>query len=107
MRETTGRMVEVEALRKHLQDIRRDSRITTDDIVRAVDSLQCLGGGFCLLAVGTRRYISSIPLEFGEDQTDVVQLFSDQPWLTVDIVSQKLGWSKERAFISFVSTPSD
>ncbi len=48
--------------------------ISTDDVVRAVEKLKVLGGGFGLVTVGAQQYVRSVPGELNLDKNRVLEV---------------------------------
>lgn len=48
--------------------------ISSDDVMRAVEKLKVLGGGFGLTKVGVQTYIQSVPGELNIDTSKVLQV---------------------------------
>ena len=48
--------------------------VSEDDLLRAIERLQCLGGGWKVLTVGGKKVIRSVPVEFSPDQSEVIRV---------------------------------
>ena len=48
--------------------------VTEDDVLRAIDKLQVLGGGFGVVRVGDRRLVRSVPGELNTDKNQALLL---------------------------------
>ncbi|CAI4230592.1 unnamed protein product [Auanema sp. JU1783] len=96
-----GGIMTVEELRNRLMRSRAKTRretITTDDILRAVDKLKVLGGGFELVPLGGGRFlVQSVPGELSMDHSRVLQLAEDAAYVTKELVMDKLRWDDVRA----------
>ena len=75
-------------------DIDTDS---SDDILRAVESLKPLGSGFSIIAVGSQQMIRSIPKELNTDQATVLEAIQVLGYITVSMLEDNLKWEFARA----------
>uniref|UniRef100_A0A2M4BXR4 Vacuolar-sorting protein SNF8 n=1 Tax=Anopheles marajoara TaxID=58244 RepID=A0A2M4BXR4_9DIPT len=101
---TTGGVMELEELRNKLVAARgkrqTHQEITTDDILMAAKKLEIFGNGFTIVNVGKGRHlVQSVPGELSLQETNVLQVASNQPegWVTVAKVAEQLGWTETRA----------
>lgn len=74
-----------------------DSVISSDDILRAVKSLEPLGSGFSIIHVGRKQFIRSIPKELNTDQATVLEVIQVLGYITVSMLQANLSWEKARA----------
>jgi hypothetical protein len=51
----------------------KHTKITSDDVVKALEKLSVLGGGYRVVYIGTEKYIVSVPYELNDDQTTVLR----------------------------------
>lgn len=51
--------------------------VSEDDLLRAIERLQCLGGGWKVLTVGGKKVIRSVPVEFSPDQSEVIRVAAE------------------------------
>ena len=51
--------------------------VSEDDLLRAIERLQCLGGGWKVLTVGGKKVIRSVPVEFSPDQSEVIRIAAE------------------------------
>ena len=51
--------------------------ISEDDLLRAIERLQCLGGGWKVLTVGGKKVVRSVPVEFSPDQSEVIRIAAE------------------------------
>jgi len=51
--------------------------VSEDDLLRAIERLQCLGGGWKVLTVGGKKVIRSVPVEFSPDQAEVIRVAAE------------------------------
>ena len=68
-----------------------------EDIVRAVEMLEPLKGGFSIVMIGNKRVIRSVPKELSKDQSVVLEELQSSPYVTVALVQAKTGWDEARA----------
>ncbi|XGW15841.1 hypothetical protein V3C99_001353 [Haemonchus contortus] len=96
-----GGIMTVEEIRNRLMRSRSRTRketITTDDILRAVDKLKVLGGGFELVPLGGGRFlVQSVPGELSMDHSRVLQLAEDAAYVTKELIIDRLRWDEPRA----------
>ncbi|KAK6742593.1 hypothetical protein RB195_010072 [Necator americanus] len=96
-----GGIMTVEEIRNRLMRSRSRTRketITTDDILRSVDKLKVLGGGFELVPLGGGRFlVQSVPGELSMDHSRVLQLAEDAAYVTKELIIDRLRWDEPRA----------
>jgi ESCRT-II complex subunit VPS22 len=52
--------------------------ISEDDVLRAIEKLECLGGGWKVLRVGKKnKVIRSVPVELSSDQAEILRVASE------------------------------
>ena len=68
-----------------------------DDILRAVEMLEPLKGGFSIVTVGDKKMIRSVPKELSKDQAVVLAELQGREYVTVATVTEKTGWDEARA----------
>ena len=51
--------------------------VSEDDLLRAIERLQCLGGGWKVLTVGGKKVIRSVPVELSADQSEVIRIAAE------------------------------
>lgn len=71
--------------------------LDSDDILRAVRSLEPLGSGFSIICVGSKQYIRSIPKELNTDQSTVLEVIQVMGYVSVSMLRLNLKWEKARA----------
>jgi len=71
--------------------------VASDDVLRAVESLKPLGGGFSIIIVGSKKMIRSIPRELSTDQSTVLEAIQIQGFVTVSMLEDNLNWENARA----------
>jgi ESCRT-II complex subunit VPS22 len=71
--------------------------ISSDDILRAVKSLEPLGSGFTVLKIGSKQMIRSVPKELNTDQSTVLEAIQVLGYVTVSMLQLNLGWERARA----------
>lgn len=69
----------------------------SDDILRAVRSLEPLGSGFTIINVGDQAMIRSVPKELNTDQSTVLEAIQVLGYVTVSMLRVNLGWEAARA----------
>jgi ESCRT-II complex subunit VPS22 len=72
-------------------------KFNSDDIRRAVKSLEPLGSGFTILDLGATQMIRSVPKELNTDQSTVLEAVQVQGYVTVSMLKDNLNWEKTRA----------
>lgn len=70
--------------------------VTSDDVVRAIKALKCLGGGFTLVAIGTLQYVRSVPGELNLDKNKVLELAQSKGYVSQGQITATLGWTRRR-----------
>lgn len=76
LRPLTGGVVELRLLHKYVQK-RRGSKaelISEDDLLRAIQKLKSLGGGFGVVRIGGTQFVRSVPTELNTDTNAVIEL---------------------------------
>lgn len=71
--------------------------VISDDIRRAVKSLEPLGSGFTIVEIGSTPMIRSVPKELNTDQSTVLEAVQVQGFVTVSMLQINLNWEKARA----------
>ena len=51
--------------------------VSEDDLLRAIERLQCLGGGWKVRTGGGKKVIRSVPVEFSPDQSEVIRIAAE------------------------------
>jgi ESCRT-II complex subunit VPS22 len=69
----------------------------SDDILRAVKSLEPLGSGFSIIRVGSKQFIRSVPKELNTDQATVLEAIQISGFVTVSMLQLNLNWERARA----------
>ena len=78
--------------------------LSIDDIIRAVEKLAVLGGGFKLIKIAGNPMIVSVPLELNTDHEFVISAASDEGGIVTEGLMRGLhGWSAER-FETIINT---
>lgn len=72
-------------------------QVSEDDVLRAVKSLEPLGSGFKIIAIGSRQFIRSIPKELNIDQSTVLEVLQLLGSVTVSMLQVNLNWEQARA----------
>jgi ESCRT-II complex subunit VPS22 len=71
--------------------------VTEDDILRAIGSLEPLGGMFKVQKFGNGRFIRSVPKELNQDQSTVLEVIQILGFVTVSMLRANLNWERARA----------
>ncbi|WPH02031.1 vacuolar-sorting protein dot2 [Acrodontium crateriforme] len=71
--------------------------VTEDDIQRALDSLEPLGGMFKTTTLGSTKFIRSVPKELNPDQSTVLGVIQILGYVTVSMLQDNLSWEKARS----------
>lgn len=71
-------------------------QISPDDVRRAVETLQPLGGSYAVFKIGHKEYIRSVPRELSTDQTAVVEAVQVLGYVSVGMLRDNLGWERAR-----------
>lgn len=71
--------------------------VTEDDILRAIESLEPLGGMFKLQTLGGSKFIRSVPKELNPDQSKVLEVIQILGYVTVSMLRDNLNWERARA----------
>jgi len=71
--------------------------VTEDDILRARDSLEPLGGMFQIMTLGGSKFIRSVPKELNQDQSTVLEVIQVLGYVTISMLRDNLGWDRARA----------
>ncbi|KAA8499029.1 Vacuolar-sorting protein SNF8 [Porphyridium purpureum] len=93
-----GGILDVEECRQRLKRKRFTftEDISHDDVLRAVEKLKVLQGGFRLVQLDKKTVIQSMPVELSRDQVTAMQLCEDNGILLKSKLASKTGWKKER-----------
>lgn len=71
--------------------------VTEDDIMRAIESLEPLGGMFKTQTLGGCKFIRSVPKELNPDQATVLEVIQVLGFVTVSMMQANLAWERARA----------
>lgn len=74
-----------------------DERLNSDDILRAIKSLEPLGSGFSVITVGIMQMIRSVPKELNTDQSRVLEAIQVLGYITRSMLEDNLDWEPARA----------
>lgn len=100
-RSENGGMIAVSEVRKRIEKGRGlvggGMEVTDDDIQRALDSLEPLGGMFKTTTLGSTKFIRSVPKELNPDQSTVLEVIQVLGYVTVSMLQANLGWEHARA----------
>lgn len=100
-RAENGGMIPISEMQKRIEKGRGlvggGMEVTEDDIQRALDSLQPLGGLFKVTALGSTKFIRSVPKELNPDQSKVLEVIQVLGYVTVSMLQDNLCWERARA----------
>lgn len=100
-RAENGGMLALSEVRKRIEEgrgiIGGGIEVTDDDIERALDCLQPLGGGLTILQLGRHKFIRSVPKELNIDQSVVLEVIQILGYVTVSMLQANLRWEMARA----------
>lgn len=71
--------------------------VTDDDVQRALECLEPLGGQFKVVTLGSVKYIRSVPKELNRDQATVLEVIQIMGFVTVSMLQANLDWERARA----------
>ncbi|KAK5677217.1 ESCRT II complex subunit Dot2 [Elasticomyces elasticus] len=71
--------------------------VTEDDILRAIESLEPLGGMFKQQTLGGSKFIRSVPKELNPDQATVLEVIQVLGYVTISMLQANLDWERARA----------
>ncbi|KAK3114905.1 ESCRT II complex subunit Dot2 [Teratosphaeriaceae sp. CCFEE 6253] len=71
--------------------------VTEDDILRAIESLEPLGGMFKPQTLGGSKFIRSVPKELNPDQATVLEVIQVLGYVTISMLQDNLAWERARA----------
>ncbi|KAF2487966.1 EAP30/Vps36 family-domain-containing protein [Neohortaea acidophila] len=100
-RNENGGMIAVGEVRKRIEKGRGlvggGMEVTEDDVLRALDALAPLGGGFKTTMLGSTKYIRSVPKELNADQATVLEVIQVLGYVSVSMLQANLDWERARA----------
>lgn len=94
LREQTGGLIDIRTLKKRLAN---GEEISDEDILKAIEMLKPLESGFKVIKVGSRIMVQSVPRELSTDTSSVLDLTEKDGFITCENITQRIGWTKERA----------
>lgn len=118
-RERNGGLIALGDLKRRLRVMRGRNAVDIgeDDVRRALDKLQVLGGGFGIVEVAGARagrmqkMVVTVPRELSRDHTSLIAMASGQGegkgWVSVALLQEKLAWPKERSRRALASLESE
>lgn len=99
-RERNGGLIELSDLIRILEKLRNVSggKVTEDDVVRSIKTLQPLGAGYEVIQVGDRKMVRSVTKELDSDQATVLSIAREGGGrVLMSELVQKSGWTADRA----------
>lgn len=81
----------------HDNNMRQLLTYSSDDILRAVNTLKPLGSSYSTLKVGHKLYIRSVPKELNTDQSAVLEAAQLLGYVSISMLMLNLHWPRARA----------
>jgi ESCRT-II complex subunit VPS22 len=79
-----------------MQNIQTEN-VSSDDISRAIASLECFGaGGVKIINIGGTRFISSMPAEIDKDTEIVLSAYDSPEGKSCEEIASRLSWPQQR-----------
>ncbi|KAK9916099.1 hypothetical protein WJX75_008566 [Coccomyxa subellipsoidea] len=97
-RSLNGGLMDMQSLMRYVAT-RRGSKadpVTEDDVLRAIDKLQVLGGGFGVVRVGDRRLVRSVPGELNTDKNQALLLAQGRGHISKRQLTEAYHWEEPR-----------
>lgn len=97
-RNRTGGLMELQELLRAVRR-RRGSQagaVNEDDLMRAIDTLKTLGGGWAVVKAGSRTLVRSVPTELNRDHGILLELAQQEGFVTQGVVVKDAGWTPQR-----------
>ncbi|CAK0737029.1 hypothetical protein CVIRNUC_000843 [Coccomyxa viridis] len=97
-RPLNGGLMEMKPLMRFVNR-RRGSKaepITEDDVIRAIDKLKVLGGGFSIMKVGQQMLVRSVPGELNTDKNEVLRLAQGRGFISKKQLIEENKWQEAR-----------
>jgi ESCRT-II complex subunit VPS22 len=91
-RNQNGGLMDLTELTHRLE---KKTTISRDDIIQAIKAIKPLGNGFCIIKIGDREYIQSVPCELSNDHLQICTI-AKIGYTTLDEIKTKTGWNQER-----------
>lgn len=95
----TGGLLELNRLHAHVQRRRGSAAdpISEDDLLRAIDKLAVLGGGFAVVTIGARRFVRSVPTQLSTDANRLIEVAQGLGgFMTLADAVANIGWAEAR-----------
>nr|QNO39396.1 vacuolar protein sorting 22 [Carpediemonas membranifera] len=104
-RATDGGLLEMSELLRRLRNMRGKNAhaVSQDDVVRAIDKLELLEGGFKVVEFAGRTLVQSIPADLTDDQTSVMKACGTKAYTTLDELAAETGWPESRCMAALDS----
>jgi ESCRT-II complex subunit VPS22 len=100
-RSENGGMIPLSEARKRISQGRNlvggSIEVTDDDVLRALESLEPLGGMFKVTVLGSSKFIRSVPKELNPDQATVLGVIQILGFVTVSMLRDNLIWEHARS----------
>jgi ESCRT-II complex subunit VPS22 len=97
-RAATGGLLYLEDLlqRVRTSDVKSRQSVSIDDIKRAIEKLNVLGGGYRIIKVAGRPMLLSVPVELSTDHFELLSIAQDEGYVSEDLLRTRCGWPAER-----------
>nr|POE94228.1 vacuolar-sorting protein dot2 [Quercus suber] len=99
-RAENGGMISIAEMQKRIEKGRglvgSGLDVTEDDIQRALDSLEPLGGMFKITTLANSNFIRSVPKELNPDQSKVLEVIQVLGYITISMLQDNLEWERPR-----------
>ena len=105
-----GGLTELPAVLRHVQRRRGAAAdpISADDVARAIDKLEALGGGLGIVTIGGRPFVRSVPAELSTDGNALIDLAHTLGGFFARAdVAANLGWSDARTSDALTALAKD
>ena len=99
-RALNGGLLEVDDLISYVKVMKGSNAvdISEDDVIRAVNKLGILRGGFRIESSGRKKYVISVPVELNQDHSLVLKLAqTNNGYVNVTLLQAQYNWEAHRA----------
>ncbi|KAI1290341.1 Vacuolar-sorting protein SNF8 [Halotydeus destructor] len=91
-------LTRVRASRQRIKSDSKDVEVSTDDLLRAIDKLNKLGGGLRAIPSGKTFIVQAVAAELSMDNVTIIQKAQENGGhVDKDFLVNSVGWSEERA----------
>lgn len=105
-----GGLTELDAVHRHVTRRRGSTAdpISVDDIKLSIKKLEALGGGLCVVHIGGKPFVRSVPAEVSTDGNALIDLARKSGgYFTRADIKANLGWVEERVADALTSLAKD